>query len=239
MIVLKTNFVESMDSTTSPILVISAGATGGYQISRLNMGEGPPVNINADTVDPWGRKVYYWSAYGDGFIEAKDYEESRDYDAFMRSRFGCVEGPVFVVGRGAGQDFVVVPVVPTYTDLPFENQIGYGPTISAIEQAIPGYSESQRAKQNKAKRDLLEQISPVAMLAEQEKQIDLLSLLVLELAEKQPAQEQPAWLADFKAIVEQHSSTQFKGVSGALADVGERKARMRELQRAYFAQRGY
>lgn len=238
MIVLKTSFVESAEGYEDPLLVIAA-ADDGYRVSRLNMGDGPDLVVRATDIEPWGRKVYYWSAYGNGFLAGTDYEESRDYDAFMRARFGCVEGPVFVAARGGADELVIVATAATHTDLPYEHHHGYGPSILAVEQAIPGFMESQRAKQNKAKRDLLERISPIAMLAEQEKQIDLLSLLVLELAEKQPVEERPAWLAEFKAIVEQHSSTQFKGVSGALADVGERKARMRELQRAYFEQRGY
>lgn len=236
MIILKTRFVESPKQFVDPLLVITPG-NSGYLLSRLNAGAGSPLELRASDIEPWGRKVYYWSQYGDGFLEATGYEDSRDYDAFMQARFGCTEGPVFVAARGGANELVIVAVKPTHTKLEYKHHHGRGPTIDAVDSVIDGYSTSSRAVANKAKRDLLERISPINMLAEQEKQIDLLSMLVVELAEKQSESDRPDWLPAFKAMLEQHSSVQFKGAAGALSDVAGRKAAMRDLQRAYFAKR--
>lgn len=235
MIVLKANFVPEPSEFTGPLIVIEA-AEDGYKITRINSAAGPALNIKVTDVEPWGRVLYYWSAYGDGFVAASNYENSRDYDAFMRSRFGCPEGPVLVAARGGSGELALVVTAPMHTALPYQAH-GYGPSAYAVDTVIPGYSQSARAKSNKAKRDLLEQISPLDLLAEQEKQVDLLSMLVIDLAEKQPQSERPDWLPGFKAAVAQHSAVQFKGPQGAIADIVERKARMRELQRAYFTER--
>lgn len=236
MIVLKTQFVDAPESYNAPLLVITKGSDG-YIVAHSKAGTGMPVEVRAKDIEQWGRKVYYWSMYGDGFIEATGYEDSRDYDAFMRSRFGCPDGPAFVAARGGADELVIVAVQPTYTDLEYNHHLQHGPTIEAIEPFIPGYLTSSRAVANKAKRDLLEKISPINLLAEQEKQIDLLSMLVVELAEKQPESERPEWLPAFKAMLEENSSLQFKGPAGALADIADRKSSMREIQRAYFVQR--
>jgi hypothetical protein len=225
------------DVFQEPALIVAPDG-GGYRLTRLNFGPAASVTITVGDVAPWGREVYYWSVYGDGFIKASNYEDSRDYDAFMRSRFGCSEGPVFVAARGGADELAVVTFVPTFTELPYTVH-GYGPAIGAVELVIPGYLNSQRAKANKAKRDLLEKVNPVAMLSEMEKQIDLLSALVVDLAEKQPEAERPAWLPQFKAVLAQNSAVQFKGPDAALADIAERKQNMRDLQRLYFEERGY
>ncbi len=237
MIVLKAQFVPNADDYTDPLLVVEK-IEDGYRLSRRNKGIGPSLEITASDIDPWGRNLYFWSVYGDGFVKATDYENSRDYDAFMRVRYGCPEGPIIVAARGGSNELAIVSTVPTHTGQPYLTH-GYGPSIDAVELAIPGYKATPRARANKAKRELLEQVNPINMLAEQEKQIDLLSLLVLELAEKQPESEQPGWLPAFREMVEQHASTQFKGAASALNDVAARKAQMREIQRAYFDKRGF
>lgn len=237
MILSRTQFIEDTSEYALPVILVEAqGAT--YKLSRLNAGNDTvTLSLDASMVEPWGRKLYYWSFYGDGFIEATGYEETRDYDGFVKSRYGCADGPVLIAARGGNDEFVLLVAAPFHTDLEYTQFFGFGPSINAIDSAIPGYAASQRAVANKAKRDLLLDVNPINMLAEQEKQIDLLSLLVIDLAEKQPEGERPVWLPAFKNMLEQYSSTQFKGEDGSLADVVNRKAAMRELQRTYFAKR--
>ena len=236
MIILKTGFIDNVDEFTDPLVFIEQ-APDGYQITRRNAGAGEPLTLRASDLPPWGMKLYYWSFTGHGFMEGVGFEDNRDADSFMRSRFGCNEGPVLSVARGLGDELALILFKPTHTDLAWTRQQGFGSSIEAFDQALPGFSCSPQAVTNLAKRDLLRQVGPINMLAEQEKQIDLLSMLVVDLAQKQPLEQQPHWLAAFKAMLEQHNSVQFKGVASALADVEQRKARMRDLQRAYFAQR--
>lgn len=235
-IIVKSQLVEQPEQFKEPLVVVEAAADG-FQVTRRNAGAGDPLRLRGSDVEPWGMKVYYWSFTGHGFVECIGIEDSRDADAFMRARYGCTEGPILTVARGGADELVVVLLKPVHTNLPWSRHQGFGSSIDAVDQVVPGFATSARTVAALAKRDLLGKVSPINMLSEQEKQIDLLSMLVVELAEKQPESERPDWLPAFKAMLEQHSSVQFKGAAGALADVAVRKAGMRELQRAYFAKR--
>ncbi len=236
MLILKTMLVDDVQDFENPLTIVEA-SLGGYMATRRNAGAGEPLALRASDIEPWGMKVYYWSFTGSGFVEAVDFDDSRDTDAFMRARFGCTEGPVLAAARGGSDELAIVLFKPVHTALEWKRQEGYGSSIDAFDQVIPGFASSARTAAVLAKRDLLRQVSPINMLAEQEKHIDLLSFLVVELAEKQPEDERPEWLPAFKAMLDEHSSLQFKGVAGALTDVTNRKASMRELQRSYFAKR--
>lgn len=236
MIILKTSFIENHKDFKDPLTVIEQ-APSGYTVTRRNAGAGDSLALRASDIEPWGMKFYYWSFTGHGFVECVGIDDSRDADAFMRSRYGCAEGPVLAVARGGVDELALVLLQPVFTSCPWTRHQGFGSSIDAVDQVVPGFASSARAVAALAKRDLLGQVSPINMLAEQEKQIDLLSMLVVELAEKQPENERPDWLPAFKAMLEQHSSVQFKGAAGALSDVAGRKAAMRDLQRAYFAKR--
>lgn len=233
MIILRSLFVERVDDFSNPLVNIRA-ESNGLKIDRRNSGSGRSILISVNDLQPWECKYIYWSFMGHGFMECVAFADSRDADAFMRTRYGCHEGPVLVVARGGGEELALVVTQPAHTDLPFVQYDKFGPSIDAVDTVIPGFASSDRARANKAKRDLLAQVNPISILAEQEKQIDLLSLLVIALAEKQPEDERPEWLPQFKAVIEQGSSLQFKGPVNAIEDIAERKAAIRGLQEQYF-----
>ena len=91
---------------------------------------------------------------------------------------------------------------------------------------------------NKAKRRLLSQIKAEDSLAALEKQVDLLSQLVIAMAQSLPSDQRPTWLDSFQANLSQDTSTQFMGEVASVSDIHDHKTRMRTLQAAYFAQRG-
>ena len=90
---------------------------------------------------------------------------------------------------------------------------------------------------NKAKRRLLSQIKAEDSLAALEKQVDLLSQLVMAMAQSLPSDQRPTWLDSFQTNLSQDTSTQFMGEVVSVADIHAHKTRMRTLQSAYFAQR--
>jgi len=90
---------------------------------------------------------------------------------------------------------------------------------------------------NKAKRRLLSQIKAEDSLAALEKQVDLLSQLVIAMAQSLPSDQRPTWLDSFQVNLSQDTSTQFMGEVVSVADIHAHKTRMRTLQSAYFAQR--
>lgn len=88
-----------------------------------------------------------------------------------------------------------------------------------------------------AKNELLAQVRTTDSLAALEAQVDLLSVLVIDLLAQVPESDHPAWLPAFSDMVSGQSCVQFKGPDGALLDVLKHKTGMRELQRRYFARR--
>lgn len=235
MLILKSLFIPYSESHDRALIIIKKKQTS-YVIERINAGRGVGFNIDCRDIDPWGRAVYYWN-YGKGFIRGEGFDDGdRDYDGFMRS-LSCPEGPIIIAARGGNDELVLIVNQPMFTELPFTQYREFGSSDQAIEMVIPGYTQSAKAVARRAKIQLLKQINPVAILAEQEKQIDLLSLLVLTLAERQPEEEQPDWLPQFKAMMAQDSSLQFKGVNLALQDVAREKAKLRALQQQYFKAR--
>jgi hypothetical protein len=90
---------------------------------------------------------------------------------------------------------------------------------------------------NKAKRRLLSQVKAEDSLAALEKQVDLLSQLVITMAQSLPSDQRPTWLDSFQTNLSQDTSTQFMGEVVSVADIHAHKTRMRTLQSAYFAQR--
>lgn len=235
MIVIKSGTISQEAESTTPYLEVTGGG-GSYTVTRHNDGQGPSITVSVSDIAPWDRKLYYWSYYGDGFVSPVNYEDSRDEQAFMQSRFG-VRDVSFVAARGGNDELVIVTRSPTKTSLTYSQYSQHGPVIEAIDSAIPGYKTSQRARANKAKRDLLAMVNPMDMLAEQEKQLDLVSMLVVDLAERLPEADRPIWLASFKSMLQQQNSTQYKGSAGCISDILERKTFIRGLQSAYFAER--
>lgn len=92
-------------------------------------------------------------------------------------------------------------------------------------------------KKIKAKRQLLSGLTPTDSLSALEKQVDLLTMLVLSLARKQPTAEQPAWLDELETVFNNTSSVQEDALEKAVTSMGEYKARIRALQEEYFKNR--
>ena len=233
MIILRSQFIEKTEGYQAPLVSIHADDVD-LIVKRLNAGDGAALRLSAADFQPWQYKYFYWSFTKGGFLQADDFANSRDGDAFMRSHRGCHEGPILTVARGEANELFVVVSQPTHTDLPFTVYEKFGSSTSILGDVIPGFLDGPFMRSVIAKNDLIEQVNPMSMLAEQEKQIDLLSMLVISLAEKQPEDERPDWLSRFKTIIERESSLQFKGPAKAIEDIGERKAHIRSLQEQYF-----
>jgi hypothetical protein len=87
---------------------------------------------------------------------------------------------------------------------------------------------------NKAKRPLLAQIKPEDSIAALEKQLDLVTQLVITLSASLPAAQVPNWLAALTTMMSQSSATQFMGDDAAVSDIAATKAVIRKLQTTYF-----
>lgn len=88
---------------------------------------------------------------------------------------------------------------------------------------------------NKAKRELLSKINTGDALAALEKQLDLMTGLVVQLAASLAAP--PDWLDPLKAVLAQNASTQYKSDAQNIVEIGVQKKQLRALQAQYFAAR--
>lgn len=86
----------------------------------------------------------------------------------------------------------------------------------------------------RAKRPLLARVNTIDTVAELEKQVDLLSTLVVALVDALPEANRPAWYPAFKVMLASGSSTQFKSEEACIADVSGIKNSIRQLQSTYF-----
>jgi len=87
-----------------------------------------------------------------------------------------------------------------------------------------------------AKRRLLANAPISDSLSALEKQVDLLSALVVEIAAKVPGSES-ALATEIKTLVEQNGANAGKTTEQAVASIVDFKARLRNLQAEYFASR--
>lgn len=197
------------------------------------------IEVNrAELDDPNNGLIIYFSALN-GFVTAKanDLVNQKDLTSYLAYAMNsgdpiCAIMPNQSLTEAAAVFYKSVDVegdvVESFNDCA---------TSEAVDAVFPGTSE-MRLRFKRAKVDLLRQIGANDSLASLEKQVDLLSILVIDLAEKQPENERPAWLPAFKSAVLQNSAVSFKGIDGAIEDFAEMKSKLRQLQAVYFAARG-
>lgn len=236
MIVIRGTVVADPQGYSKPYIEVIQTADG-YTVHKRNSSSGPSITVVPSDIQPWGRKFFYWGHFGDGFVSPPHYDGSRDAESFLKSRFGVAELD-FAVARGGNNELVIVTFTPTAATAPYSQYSQHGSTIDVVASVLPGYGTTQQVAAVKAKRNLLLHVNPMDILAEQEKQLDLLSALVFDLVQRLPEADRPAWFASFKSVVEQHSAVQFKGAAGCISDIQARKSSVRSLQSYYFAERG-
>ena len=232
MIVIRTQGVKDFKSLTTPVFIIEETDTS-FVVTREHSNNRETCTILKKDVPDDNRAVYFWSHFGLGLVEANDYDSSRDSSAFYMYKYGCPEGPIIAVARRG--DVAVLVCGPTcHAKSDFVIRQVPGPSIKLVDEFIPGFSATARAKKSRAKMELIRQVNPLDSLSALEKQVDLLTMLVLSLARKQPAAEQPAWLDELETVFNDTSSVQEDALEKAVASMGEYKSLLRALQDVYF-----
>lgn len=239
-IVIQNEFVEGGAGNTEKPVIIVEQADGVVTLRRENTPyRDQPLTIDPTIrFEPWKLHVIYWGA--GQFHYVTDHAESRDKEAFMRQHFGCTEGIVAEVGWGATPDeCAVLTFRPTYYEGEYHRFQRHDRSANFIDEVIPGFA-ARRIGYTNARRAALNAVRPHDSLAELEKQVDLLTDLVLRLVDKAlPKSERPSWHAQFKAVFAQTDSTQFKCAADNIDAIAETKGRLRQMQKEYFANRGY
>lgn len=191
-----------------------------------------------DPFVPWTVQRIYCSpslgAVADGLSH-----EVRDQSIALRQH-ASVDGIVYatVIWGATPSDLLIIVWMPAHSMV--EGAVSSNQPGSVYEKAetyLPGFMAASGIRL-RAKAHLLTKVNPMDSLSELEKQVDLLSGLVVTLMERVvPVGERPAWWADFKTLIETYDSTAAKGVPTALADITTQKQKVRDLIIAYYQER--
>ena len=170
-----------------------------------------------------------------GIIEQSLYVDSRDWASVMRHKdFFRMFGAVYF-GPTPEESVLIISSSMFASDGVEVIKQEYAPYGAAASTVCP--SAVAVRKRNGAKLELISKINPLDSLAAMEKQVDLLTLLVLTLAAKQPKDEQPEWLDALNTVFSETGSIDEGNIEASIKSMGDYKAHIRQLQEQYFKNR--
>lgn len=235
-IIVQARQLKDLKDFSDPYFELSELTTGSVKLTRKNTGHNHSIKLSIENLNPFTAQTIYWSAER-GFIVAANLTSSRDSDAFYRFYCGCFEGALVSFARGGQDNCALVLYGATLIDgLDVENVNEIMRTSVLLDKFLPGYLNVTR-KALDAKITLMEGLSPLDSLSSLEKQVDLLTILVLSLARKQPPSEQPAWLDELEEVFSGTSSVDESDLEAAVKSMSVYKAHIRALQNQYFKDR--
>jgi len=237
-ILIQGRFVGNRDVFTDPYLLVEQAKGGILTLTRKNTAyvEKPLVVVPAEYFEPWSIHVVYWGA-GE-FRYVTDYAEVRDKDAFMRQHYGCREGIIAEVAWGATpSQCVVMTFSPAFYEGKYQRIDRADRSANYVEELIPGFA-ARRLQYTNARREMFSGVNMSDSLADLEKQVDLLTQVVVTLAQKHlDDDERPKWFDQFVSIFNLNDSTKFKTPEENIEAIGETKSNLRQAQQVYFSKK--
>ena len=224
------------DSISGTLKLKVSTSDGKVQLHCLNQGfDDHYLEIDPDThFEQWGGANIYFGRFGD-FVYATDIHENREKDAFIRTQYAC-NGPIATLGWGKNKrELAIVSFIPVESELEVHTEEPVLRSALCIEKYIPEFAEN-RLRYINARRRALEATSPIDAIADLEKQVDLLSILVFKLIEASPGLA-PNWYDEFKRVVETNSSSIFKTFAATIGDIELTKSHIRQIQMRYFVEK--
>jgi hypothetical protein len=207
-------------------------------LSMFNAGgSGEQLLVKPEDFPAESRTPVFWSRSGRGFILRPDATRWRDLQNYLAYFDGCRDGAIGTICKIDGELYLLFTVPMLVTGFVPQQGDGNESSIETLNKIVPGYTQRQVVKEERAKADLMREINPVDILSDLEKQVDLLTALVVALADVAPAGSLPSWFDAFKAVHVANTSTQFKGAEGALLDIAATKSKIRGLQTSLYSVR--
>lgn len=208
--------------------------TKGVTLLKASLASGKTTSFKLSLKDrfvPWSGALIYWSALGE-FIYVTDIVSNPYREVMLRAQQSG--SPVVEIGWGeTAQDLVIVSFVPTIYAGEAKNFPYVGRAIDFIDAVMPGFADRRKPLID-ARKALLSRMNPFDNLADLEKQVDLLSHLVIAMAKVIPEYELPSWFGQLESIMDKQSSLQFKTVEENLGNIDRTKTSIRESQRTFF-----
>lgn len=182
----------------------------------------------SELVDAESVTIKYSNSYKK-FVQYPNTYNSRDTRAFYENYYQIATDFSIIIAKHGDDIVILVYGVIGENSTEYEIISSSGNWLDILQKHLPAYAEAYRKKKD-AKVELMRQVSPLDSISYLEKQVDLLSALVLSLAKK----EEPDWLSNFNAM---HDATTSVDLSVAVEHISKlqiEKQRIREIQMQYF-----
>lgn len=191
----------------------------------------------ADLADYRGGVVVHWSkVYGFVLSDADSLINDKELDAYLGYARNVEKNVAAIVMNEAGDEAAAV----FYAPISYEGDAilidKLCSTAEAVEAVFPGSLE-RRMRFRNAKIDLLRKVGAHDSLSALEKQVDLLSKLVVQLAEIVPDGDGIQLVGKVRQLIDQAGTNAGKTDDHVIEKIVEFKGLMRSCQAEYFAQR--
>lgn len=218
----------------------------GYKVTKVflhNEKNGipaePEILFNKDDFGPHDYRIAFWSqTYKKYFVRTLDEARNQiSVKQLMLENLGCFAGIELVVARGGNDEFILVCYDSGYTEEEHKVVSSYKTLFDILNTFILGFYDSPAWKLLQAKKTLITDINHLSSITFMEKQLDILTGLVISLVERLPQNEQPTYLDALKNIIVTSNAYKYKGIESSLEEILQEKNKIRAIQEAYFQKR--
>lgn len=165
------------------------------------------------------------------FVQYPNTFNSRDTRTFYENYYQIATDITIIIAKHS-EDIVILVygnICENLTDSEIIPESGQW--LDILQKHLPLYAESYRKKKD-AKVNLMRQVSPLDSISYLEKQVDILTALVLELVKNRA----PDWLEKFALLHESTTSVSLTSIDQHISKLQSEKQRIRKLQSEYFAE---
>lgn len=209
---------------------------GAITIARAGSNVSVSITV-ADLAQYRGGAVLHWSSvYGFLVSDADSLVNDKELAAYLGYARNVDKNVAALVLNESGTEAAAVFYAPIQYDGQTVLSDKTCSTAEAVESVFPGSLE-QRMRFRNAKIDLLRKIGSHDSLSALEKQVDLLTALVVQLAQLVPEDSRPSLCAKLNQLIGSVGANQGKPDDEVIEKIVQFKGVMRTCQAEYFAQR--
>lgn len=205
-------------------------ADGGYTLSQISA----KITIDATAFRANQMQFVCSNNRTMAIIDQSALVDSRDWKAVMQT-MGFEKVIAGLYFGDTPDESILIVSEPANTNLIEAVEVEANAFGEVAAKFYPSASAVRR--RNAAKMELVREINPLDSLASLEKQVDMLTSLVLQLAEQMPDAQTISLAPKLKSLIETCGANAGKTDDQALASIASFKQSLREAQAAYFAKR--